>query len=53
MQSDFEFIADVDEPLQRERLDEENEEQDLEQELMRAADSEFRESAPFPGEPLL
>jgi len=40
MQSDFEFDADLDEPLQRGRLDEEK--QDAEEELIRAARFEFR-----------
>ena len=53
MQSDFEFSAeDLDEPLQRGRDDEE-EEVDREQELMRAAQLEFREfPVTMPGDPL-
>ena len=50
MQSEFEIDPALDEPLERGRVDEE--EQDLEGELMRAAQFEFRESAPRPREPL-
>jgi hypothetical protein len=41
MQSDFEFEAGLDEPLERGRL--EDEESNVEEELMLAAASEFRE----------
>ena len=52
MQSEIEINADLDEPLQRGRLDDE-EEPDLEQRLMRAAEFEFRESpVTTPGDPL-
>ena len=52
MQSDFEFEADLDEPLQRGR-DDEDEELDRERELMRAAQLEFREfPVTMPGDPL-
>ena len=50
MQSDFEN-PDLDEPLQRAMLDEE-EEQDPELELLRAAQFEFREPVSLPGETL-
>jgi hypothetical protein len=50
MQSDFEFEAGLDEPLDRERLDEE---EDPEAELRLAAQSEFRElPVTLPGDPL-
>lgn len=49
MQSDFEFEADLDEPLERGRLDEE---EDPEEELRRAAEFEFREfPVTLPGDP--
>ena len=53
MQSDFEFNAeDLDEALHRGRADD-DEEQDREQELMRAAELEFREfPVTMPGDPL-
>jgi hypothetical protein len=53
MQSDFEFSAgDLDEALQGVRAYDE-EEQDLEQELIRAAELEFREfPVTLPGDPL-
>jgi hypothetical protein len=41
MQSDFEFEAGLDEPPERGRLDEE--EPDVDEELMLAAQSEFRD----------
>jgi hypothetical protein len=50
MQSDFEFDAGFDEPLERGRLD--DEEPDVEEELMLAAQSEFRELPVSPGEQL-
>ena len=51
MQSDFEFEAGLDEPLDRGRLVEE--EPNVEEELMRAAQSEFRElPVTLPGEQL-
>jgi len=51
MQSDFEFDADLDEPLERGRLDEV--EQDAEEELIRAARFEFRDfPVTLPGDPL-
>jgi hypothetical protein len=50
MQSDFEINADFDEPLQRGRPAEEDEER-VERELIRAAQSEFREPVTLPGDP--
>jgi hypothetical protein len=51
MQSDFEIDPAVDEPLTRGRADEE--EQDAEQELARAAQFEFRDfPVTLPGDPL-
>jgi hypothetical protein len=51
MQTDFEIDPDADEPLQRGRADEE--EQDAEQELTRAAQFEFRDfPVTLPGDPL-
>ena len=49
MQSEFEIDPALDEPLDRGRVDEE---QDLERELTRAAQFEFRESVPLPDEQL-
>jgi hypothetical protein len=43
MQSDFEIDPDLDEPLERGRLDEE--EHSVEQELAHAAEFEFRDSS--------
>jgi hypothetical protein len=51
MQSDFEFEGGLDEPLDRGRLDEE--EPNVGEELMRAAQSEFRElPVTLPGDSL-
>jgi hypothetical protein len=49
VQSEFEIDPAFDEPLERGRVDEE---QDLEDELARAAQFEFRGAAPVPDEPL-
>jgi hypothetical protein len=49
VQSEFEIDPALDEPLERGRADEE---QDLEGELLRAAQFEFRDSAPLGDEPL-
>jgi hypothetical protein len=49
VQSEFEIDPALDEPLERGRVDEEH---DLEGELARAAQFEFRESALFPDEQL-
>ncbi len=51
MQSDFEVDPDLDEPLERGRHDEEA--RDVEQELARAAQFEFRDfPVTLPGDPL-
>jgi hypothetical protein len=49
VQSEFEIDPAVDEPLEGGRVDEE---QDLERELTRAAQFEFREAVPLPDEQL-
>ena len=48
MQSDFEIDPTLDEPLERGRHEED--EPDRELELMRAAESEFREVVSLPGD---
>jgi hypothetical protein len=49
VQSEFEIDPALDEPLERGKVDEE---QDVEGELIRAAQFEFRGSEQFPAEPL-